>query len=731
MGIDNVDYLISKERQKDLDNIKKDVKESREYFQENIDRFKREKEFAFYSALKTGDKVTLSTIGQPCIECNFIEAFLSKILGDFSKYEPSIMVSSEYNAVIDPKVIEFTEGRIRHMEDEARRNGVAYGVFQDALCGYSAWKVSTNYVNPYSFQQDFYLDRVFSPLLVGFDPLARQPHKGDGKYCFELFPKSEEEIIDLYPNIDLRGINYKRGIEGFNWSYVNMEKKILLLCDYYCKKEKKIKIVKIAQTPMMKQMGIPDELPMDKYKIILEKMHEHGIIEQEPQIIDERMTRVPKIVRYRFVENQILEYDDSTVFTELPYIFVDGNSVEIQANDLNEMRQVTRSYFHNATGVQKLANVALQSVGNELENTIQHKLMIAEEGLPDSEEARTALVDFQIPNIVMYKAFLQKEGVKIGDIALPPPQTIVRQPMPPEFLSVLQMSFQLMQSIFGTYDAALGINDNQLSGNAIVKAAMQANAATLPTMVRYMQSLSQVGKVILTSMPKVYVEERTLPVLTKEGKRQERRINGDDLKLDYNENMVNIKIESGPNSKIMRAETLNGLVALSQANPTFGQFMNSSPMLLEIIKLLDIPNKDEIIKYAEGFVQQQMKAQQAQQQQQMQNPLLMKAQNEQMDIQREAQKNQVDAMLKAKDMDLKQQAIDNERMQIVEDSKLCHLDMLTRISRDETEKARSNDELAMKMHDVHNRHAHNMGRLAHDVTKTMISSISPSHTLAE
>jgi hypothetical protein len=37
------------------------------------------------------------------------------------------------------------------------------------------------------------------PTLTGFDKLARFSHKGDGRFCFQLFPKDKEEFLEEYP----------------------------------------------------------------------------------------------------------------------------------------------------------------------------------------------------------------------------------------------------------------------------------------------------------------------------------------------------------------------------------------------------------------------------------------------------------------------------------------------------------------------------------------------------
>ena len=48
------------------------------------------------------------------------------------------------------------------------------------------------------------IERAFNPTLCGFDPLATTSHKGDGRYCFELYPMTQEEFAQEFGKDVLR-----------------------------------------------------------------------------------------------------------------------------------------------------------------------------------------------------------------------------------------------------------------------------------------------------------------------------------------------------------------------------------------------------------------------------------------------------------------------------------------------------------------------------------------------
>ena len=74
-------------------------------------------------------------------------------------------------------------------------------------------------------------------------------------------------------------------------------------------------------------------------------------------------------------------------------------------------------------------------------------------------------------------------------------------PAPPEIVQAFQGADSLMEQVLGSYDAALGINNNQLSGVAIVEGAYQSNAAAMPYIVGFMQGLQRAAQVYVRPAP--------------------------------------------------------------------------------------------------------------------------------------------------------------------------------------------------------------------------------------
>lgn len=701
---------VAKRYSSELDRLKNSVKNTYVYFQPNYKRFNEFRKFAFDTTLTDDDKMVLDALKKPQIEFNISEAYISRLRGEFSKQEPSVKVTAEDGAQVDAATIEVVEDHLRHIIFDANKNSCEYNVYTDILSGgFSAIKIWTEYANPMSFEQVIKFDRVYDPTLVGFDPLARTPHKGDGRFCFELFPKSRQEFEEDYPNIDLSAIDFTRNVDGFNWSYSNNQEDILLICDFYEKKKKRVKIVKLVNGFVM---------TMEDYKLFVEEWNKAGIIEQPPGIKGKpRMTDIETIVRYRFIENMLLEYVE-TDFPALPIIFVDGNSVVIrQGTQQGAFIQMTRPYIYNLKGLQQLKNFAGQTLANELENLVQHKFKVAKESLPDEQPYLDAYTNIQLANTLVYKAFKDNDPKQ----AVPPPMEIQRVPPPSEVISTFTLVDQMAQSILGSYDAALGINDNQLSGTAIVEGASQSNAAAMPYIVGFMQALSQVAQFITKMIPKYYRTPRTIPVVREDGTRETQKINqAGGISFNYDENALNVKVEAGVNFSIQKARALQQIMMMTQASPIFGQFINAKGLKV-ILDNFEVNGLEQLKELADQFMQEM--AQQQKQQQQMQmmemqnNPIMIKAQNERAKIQLDAQIDQKEIEIKAAKVGVEKQEADTDFMRVLAEMHNAKAEQEATIAKAHAEEVRAAVDLAIKHTDMRHSHKMDIAEFHHTVSE--------------
>jgi len=641
---------VTKTASEQLERVKKNVSTSYMYFNENNKRYREFRRYVFKESINDQQRAVLQQLNRPVVEFNILEAYISRLLGEFSQHEPSIEVSPAEGVPVDQAVLDVVEGHIRHIFHQANKDSFAYEVYKDLLSGgFSVAKIWTDYASPMSFNQQIYLNRVFDPTLCGFDPMARSSHKGDGQFSFEIYPLTEDDFHRDYPDVQLQNVSYLRDIEGFNWSYKDaQDQKIILIADYYEKKKKRVKIVKLANGRVMTAKN---------YEKLQAYWQENQFIEQIPIVVgNPRMTEIETICRYKIIQDQVLDYEE-TDYTYLPHVFVDGNSILLTQGTSNCTYQMTRPYVYHAKGIQDMTNYAGQTVCNSMENLIQHKFIVMKEAIPQEQDYLEALNDIQRANTVVVNAYSENDPSK----PIPNPIREVQNiPLPPEVMASFQVTGPMTQTILGSFASNLGKNDNDLSGKAVIESATVGNAAAMPYVVGYLAALTQIGNIIVDLMPKYIVGQRTIPVIDMHGEKDYRGVNGGGQPMiNYDEKAIKVNIDAGVNFQVQKSQAMEQIVALMGVSQEFSQFMNSPQGLKILVKNLTVYGSDElqeaIPQWMEQQQQQQQQAMQMQQQAMQNDPRMIRAQADVQKAQMEAQKDQMQMQIDVKQMELDQQ----------------------------------------------------------------------------
>lgn len=615
---------VAKRHQDRLSEIKKKVRDANEYFEDNYKRYNDFRKFVFETSLTSSEVQLLASMGRPQLEFNVLEAYISRLLGEFSKQEPDILVNAYDERTADPATIEVVQQHLKHVFMDGDNAHMKYEVYKDLLSGgFSAVKVYTEYEHAMSMEQVIRFERC-EPTLTGFDKLAKLSHKGDGQFCFEMFPKSEACIKEEYPDLDLKKISFSSNFGGFNWSYISGGEKIALIVDYYEKKQKEETIVSV------RGMGV---MLKKKYDKIIE---DWDSIEVPPIIIGKpRRTMIERIVRYRIIESEVIEYEE-TDFDMLPIVFVDGSSIMIKGHNDGAVKQVTRPYVYHARGAQRLKNFAGISLANEIESTVQHKFMVAKEALPKEEELLTAYKDVQNASVLVYNSVYEKNP---NQPIMNPIREIQRAPCPPEIIGAFTGSDSLIQNVLGSYDASLGINNNQLSGVAIVEAASQSNSTAMPYIVGCLQGFQRLAQIYTSLIPKYFVTPRSIPVINGDGQREFIRINEEGMpSMDYDPNVLNVTLTAGASFQVQKSRTINMVKEVMGMSPVFSEFMSEKGLHF-ILDNMDGKGIEELKSLTSEWTEElNQRRQQAAEQP---NPLQMKAENDAANLEREKRKDEM------------------------------------------------------------------------------------------
>src|SRR3990167_5042060 len=247
--------FVSDKVNSELAEIKKNVEHSAICFKQNAERFHEFTKFVYQTAISIQDESVLKSVGKPIIEFNITNAPIARLCGEFSKQVPSVTVKAEDGEPIDAKTIEVVEGHLRHIIYEANKLNTQYNIYKDQMVGgYSVSKTWTDYANEMSFDQVIKWSRVYEPTFCGFDPNARAIDKHDAEYCWERFPMPIDKFKKEYPRIDISEIRFNESGSESSWAYTNEsdQENVIVICDYYKKKRKRFRIVKLSNNKVMR-----------------------------------------------------------------------------------------------------------------------------------------------------------------------------------------------------------------------------------------------------------------------------------------------------------------------------------------------------------------------------------------------------------------------------------------------------------------------------------------------
>lgn len=689
-----------------LDEIKENIRGSHDYFLENIDRYHEFKKFVFQTSLSPDDETKLNILKKPVIEFNILEAQINRLIGEFAKHEPNLTIEASEGTRIEDltedfiKLQKIVEAHIRSIIFAKTNDAISWKIYKDLLGGgFSVVKVFTDYINEMSFDQNIKYERVFDPTLTGFDPLARESHKGDGMFCYQLYPQTKEEFEKDWGKDATDGLKFTRTtqLENFNWSYSNQNKDIVLLAEYFYKVRTKQKIMKLSNGHVIMAKHYKDFLEIWNSGLL------DGIIEQAPIPLEERMTTIESIERVIICENKILK-EDKTKYSYLPLIFIDGNSEEIRECENGAATQMTRPYVYQARGIQQLKNFSGQTIGAEIENMLQHKWIVPKEAIPP--EYIDAYKNPQQASSLVYYSFLNGDP----NIPLQAPREVQRTPTPPIVENTFNGTDRTTQVILGNYDSVLGTNDKQISGIAIQQGALQSNAAAMPYLMGYIKGLTRVGQIILDLIPKYYVTPRSMPLKMADGKRSVQFINQpnnpESIDMYYKPNSLHLQIDIGVSAAVQKQVALEQIILMMQSSQEFNEFVNQ--MGLEIIlDNMDIRGIDDLKSKSVIFMENKKK--QAEEAAQKGDPQLELAQQqmqslteiEMAKIEQQAEKTEGDHAIQAAKVAIEKQNSDIKFAEVMAKVQDAETKRILEMEKVDAENARSAVETALSIHKHH------------------------------
>lgn len=637
-----------------LDRSNKNLSYWNSYFNENIVRGKDDMNFALRDQWTAVERSEFTRLGKFAMIFNKIYDSTKKIIGEQRKNKPDLIVRSLTGKATQEQ-INLRADLVRTISYQSQNDLVYQTAFKSALMmSFGAFQVTLDYESPRSFNRVIRYDIIPDPTMCSWDPTAIKPHKGDGNNCSRRFVYSRDEFFATYPYV-LNPVSYvdPNMMMDLQWS----KKDIIIVCDEFVKEWFPLKIFLLKDSRGNKSVVTESEWKerekrFENSKEYVKDSIVGNIIEREiPKIIEERQTQDYKIMNYRMLQNQIIDFSEWPS-RYLPIPFVDGDSYYIEG------KQYTKSFIHEARDAQKLFNYARSETASELKNRRREQWM----GTPD--------------NIEGYEQFWRNPEVVAGILlAKPDPKTGL---MPQKMAA-----WEVSQGLFNTASSAsqdireiLGFSENEalqgrdISGKARRERKIEGSMSAYVYFDNLNQAIEQGGRIVNDLLPYIIGEdERHMKIIKKDGKNDsiivnERQGNGDNevIKNRLEDGDYDVEIDTGPSFAVQKEVALEFFQQTIAANP------QSFNLIADLwAKNLDVQYMPQISERFKTVVPPQILAKEegkelppqppSPQEQMMKQEMMLK--------QSEMQEKQQSIQIKAKELELKREKLEIEKSELL------------------------------------------------------------------
>lgn len=562
----------------------------RTYFRININEYHRMHNFILGRQWDNDEEDILKTFKKIPLQFNKLRTLANTLLGEQQQNTPQL----EINPLSDCD--EETAQLRQLITKDIMLSTNAKRIYQEAaheaiIGGFGAYRIGTGYVSERSFDQDIIYYAFKDATRAYWDVSADLPSKTDGMYAGYISRMSRRKFKEIY------GDNVEKDIRGdgsisqtkeeialavqpnmdtsdiFNWA----DDEGITINHYFKRKYIKVNYYKLSNGKTFDQEQLEELIESSKQKVkndlnfetenanvIPEKEEiEEDVItlfdgEEVVMIQEKKTAKISQIIEYQIAGDYIL---DETEFpaNDLPIIFMDQHSYY----DKNG-RQVCNSFLVDAIDAQRFINY----IGTQ----IAYLLKISRYDQFIGSKSNVRSLDTQ----QIWKDPVSVQGMLIYDES--PSGAKPEQLRPPEISASLMQQYQrAIEDLYtstGLYPTRLGQQGNEVSGKAIDARTRQGSYPTYVVFNSINEAITAGGAIVNQMIPRVYDSERVINLITPDRGRQNIKINqqldeyGEKIKNDLSEGEFEVKLVAGPSYEGQKAEALNSLNMILQANPS-------------------------------------------------------------------------------------------------------------------------------------------------------------------
>jgi hypothetical protein len=504
---------------------------------------------------------------RPCLVINRIPQFERQVINDIRQNRPSGRVSP-VDDFADVETAKIYQGIVRHIE-RASDADTAYDTAGASAvqCGFGFFRVTTEYCDPMSFDQEIRIKRIRNRFRAYLDPASQEPDGSDANWGFEFGDLSIEDFKSQYPGAKASDADSWRGLgdEAQPW----MGQDYVRVAEYFYKEFRDDELILIAH---------PDGR---KESILRSELIEGQMLPPGAQVLSQRKTQVPVVHWIKMTGVEVLE---ETIWPApwIPIIPVLGEERDIDGKVVRE------GIVRHAKDPQRIYNYMASSEAEAIA-LAPRAPYIGYEGQFKGYEKQWASANSK------NHAYLEVKAVTVGGAPAPLPQRQQFEPAVQAITQARMLASDDMKATTGIYDAGLGAKSNEQSGVAIQRRNIQSQTSNFHFMDNLSKSIRHAMRMIVHMIPKIYDTERAIRILGEEGEEEIVRINqefernGELVYYKLGVGKYDVSVDTGPSFETKRQEAVASMLDLTRSYP---QIMQVAGDLL--VGAMDWPKAKEL-----------------------------------------------------------------------------------------------------------------------------------------
>lgn len=454
--------------------------------------------------------------------------------------------------------------------------------------GFGFYRVTTDYENELSFNQDIKVKRIENPQSTYLSPEIKCPFGSDTTEAITGEWMSKDEFNRQFPNDD--AVSVDDITEAMDWQ----SEDTVFVAEYY-------RVEYVQDTLYLLDDGTT---------LLKSKIDEY---EGDPDLViaNERKTQTKTIMWYKCSRDAILEQTEIKA-DFIPIILVVGDEQWVKN------KRYWNSLITNAKDPQIIYNYARTAQLEQLQKAGNRPWVADGESIEGYE---SYWADANNPNMT----FLPYKSVGENGQQFAPPFMATAYQGSPDLMREVMTSADEIKGTTNINDATLGQQSNETSGRAIMARQRQSDQGNFHFLDNFKRAYEHLGRVILSMIPNYYDTPRVLRITQddevyktlvinmdpesplvqkyeKELKDAELGING--LYNDVTVGKYDIRIAAGADYNTQREEAREVLIELGRAYPAL---MEVSGDL--IIRAFDFPDADKIADRLKMLLPPQLKDQ--------------------------------------------------------------------------------------------------------------------------